>query len=59
MRLYRSRAKKWLAGLCIQRMDLCQDVDEFASGDAAREIHELRDSEHDALAADAHTHEKG
>ncbi|EHR62618.1 radical SAM protein [Saccharomonospora cyanea] len=59
VRLYRSRTKKWLAGLCIQRMDLCQGVGEFASGDAAREVRELRDSEHDALVADAHTQTKG
>ncbi|MEC3977918.1 radical SAM protein [Amycolatopsis sp. H20-H5] len=44
-RLYKTKDGQWLAGVCIQRMDLCQDVDTFVGSALAREILDLRDSD--------------
>ncbi|WP_007024059.1 radical SAM protein [Saccharomonospora iraqiensis] len=58
-RLYRSRDKRWLAGVCIQRMDLCQEVGDFAASPVSREIVNFRDEEQTALSADVTPREKG
>ncbi|MEQ7124168.1 radical SAM protein [Actinopolymorpha sp. B11F2] len=53
VRLYRDRAGGFQVGVCIQRMDLCMTLEEFAGSDLRTEILELREAEYRQLAADA------
>jgi molybdenum cofactor biosynthesis enzyme MoaA len=46
VRLYRDTQGTFHVGVCIQRMDLCQPVEEFVAGDARHEVARLR---HDDL----------
>lgn len=50
VRLYRDRAGGYQVGVCIQRMDLCQPLDEFLASDLCQEIIALRDAEYGPLA---------
>lgn len=50
VRLYRDRQGRYLVGVCIQRMDLCQPLDEFLAGPLPGEILELRTAEYRQLA---------
>jgi cyclic pyranopterin phosphate synthase len=49
VRLYRDRCGGYQVGVCIQRMDLCLPLAEFASSDLRREIVALRDAEYGQL----------
>lgn len=49
VRLYRARDKRWMVGICIQRMDLCRPLNDFLGSDLVREITELREAEYDRL----------
>lgn len=44
-RLYRDQAGTYWVGVCIQRMDLCQPLDEFLTSPLVGEIRALRDAE--------------
>jgi cyclic pyranopterin phosphate synthase len=48
-RLYRARDSRWMVGVCIQRMDLCRELDEFLAGDLPGEILRLRETDYAAL----------
>lgn len=45
VRLYRDTQGRFHVGVCIQRMDLCQPVEEFVAGDACDEVVRLRESD--------------
>lgn len=45
VRLYRDTKGRFHVGVCIQRMDLCQPVEEFIAGDACNEIIRLRETD--------------
>ncbi|GAA3771355.1 hypothetical protein [Streptomyces chiangmaiensis] len=45
VRLYRDTQSRFHVGVCIQRMDLCQPVEEFVVGDACDEVVRLRESD--------------
>ena len=49
VRLYRDRQGRYLIGVCIQRMDLCQPLPEFLAGELRHEIVRLREDEYTAL----------
>lgn len=49
LRLYRDRDGRYLVGVCIQRMDLCQPVEEFVTSEVAREILRLREAQYATL----------
>ena len=51
MRLYYDRDGQYQVGVCIQRMDLCQPIDEFLAGGLRDEILALRQAEYSELAA--------
>ncbi|MGX6601701.1 radical SAM protein [Micromonosporaceae bacterium Da 78-11] len=51
VRLYRDRDGGYQVGVCIQRMDLCMPVTEFADSPLCREIITLRDAEYGQLSA--------
>nr|WP_281243676.1 radical SAM protein [Actinopolyspora alba] len=53
LRLYRARDGRWMVGVCIQRMDLCQPLDEFLSGQLASEVVRFREAEYARLARHA------
>jgi cyclic pyranopterin phosphate synthase len=38
-----------MVGVCIQRMDLCRELDEFLAGDLPGEILRLRETDYAAL----------
>ncbi|MGP4019598.1 hypothetical protein [Saccharopolyspora sp. 5N708] len=42
-----------MVGVCIQRMDLCQPLNEFAYGDLATEVVRFREAEYKRLAPHA------
>lgn len=45
IRLYLSTQGQWMVGVCIQRMDLCLELDEFLASPYPQEIRTLRDRE--------------
>ncbi|WP_326688945.1 radical SAM protein [Streptomyces sp. NBC_01795] len=45
VRLYRDTTGVFHVGVCIQRMDLCLPVEEFAAGEACAEVARLRESD--------------
>lgn len=49
-RLYKARDGRWMVGVCIQRMDLCQPLPEFLASELPGEITGLRTTEHAQLA---------
>ncbi|WP_158581433.1 radical SAM protein [Actinomadura spongiicola] len=49
LRLYCDRDGRYQVGVCIQRMDLCQPVEQFVTGDAAREVLRFRETEYATL----------
>ena len=49
LRLYRDRAGRYLVGMCLQRMDLCQPVEEFLSAPTKDEILRFRQVDRDRL----------
>lgn len=52
MRLYRDlREGNYKVGVCIQRMDLTEDIDKFLQGGICQEIIDLRNNEESALRA--------
>lgn len=51
VRLYRDTAGDFHVGVCIQRMDLCQPVQEFITGGACAEVVRLRESDFRYLTA--------
>ncbi|THA25663.1 radical SAM protein [Streptomyces sp. RKND-216] len=51
VRLYRDTAGDFHVGVCIQRMDLCQPVQEFITGGACSEVARLRASDFRDLTA--------
>lgn len=53
VRLYRARDGRWMVGVCIQRMDLCMPLDEFADSELATEIVQYREAEYRRLALTA------
>jgi GTP 3',8-cyclase len=53
VRLYRDREGRYQVGVCIQRMDLCQPLDEFVNSSLPGEILELREQEFAQLSAEA------
>ena len=53
VRLYRERGGGYLVGVCIQRMDLCMPIEEFASSALRGEIVRLRESDYAQLANEA------
>jgi GTP 3',8-cyclase len=48
-RLYVTNEDEYKVGVCIQRMDLTEDVEDFAAGSLAKEIVALRAKEHGLL----------
>lgn len=44
-RLYKAKDGRWLAGVCIQRMDLCQEVSDFITSPLVQEIKDLRQTD--------------
>lgn len=54
LRLYRDQQGRYLVGVCLQRMDLCQSVDEFLSGPLGTEIWNLRRTDRARLENDHH-----
>ncbi|PSK82255.1 cyclic pyranopterin phosphate synthase [Murinocardiopsis flavida] len=46
LRLYRSQQHGYLVGVCLQRMDLCWPIEEFANSRIADEILSFRMAEH-------------
>lgn len=51
VRLYYDQAGRFQVGVCIQRMDLCQPIEEFLQSPLVGEIRRLREREWDRLAA--------
>ena len=51
VRLYRDSAGRYLVGVCIQRMDLCQTVEDFVGSPLHHEILNLREDDYTALRA--------
>ena len=49
LRLYRDQSERFQVGVCLQRMDLCEDLDTFLTGGLANEVRLWRDNEHEAL----------
>lgn len=49
LRLYRTREGQWMVGVCIQRMDLCQPIDEFLDSKLANEVATFREAEYARL----------
>jgi cyclic pyranopterin phosphate synthase len=52
VRLYLARDGRWMVGVCIQRMDLCLELDEFLDSPLRAEIVALRDREYAELGGD-------
>lgn len=50
IRLYCDESGRYKVGICIQRMDLVVDLEEFLSGDISSEILDFRDKEYVRLA---------
>ncbi len=50
LRLYRATDGRWMVGVCLQRMDLCQPLEEFLHGSLAREVVTFREDEFARLA---------
>jgi molybdenum cofactor biosynthesis enzyme MoaA len=46
VRVYRDTDAHWQVGVCLQRMDLCQSLDEFVRSAARAEILALRENEY-------------
>ncbi|MFV2197458.1 radical SAM protein [Nocardiopsis sp. LOL_012] len=55
LRLYRDRPGNYLAGVCLQRMDLCQPIDDFLNGPVSTEILRFRQADRDRLEANHRT----
>nr|WP_308417352.1 radical SAM protein [Actinopolyspora erythraea] len=53
LRLYRDRDGRWMVGVCIRRMDLCQPLDEFLHGELATEVVRFREAEYARLTQNA------
>jgi GTP 3',8-cyclase len=49
IRLYKASGGPFMVGVCIQRMDLCTTLGEFAMSQLCREVRELRADEHARL----------
>lgn len=49
LRLYRDQLGRFQVGVCIQRMDLCEPLDDFLAGARATEARTWRDTEYDRL----------
>ncbi|WP_067804754.1 radical SAM protein [Actinomadura formosensis] len=49
LRLYRDRKGRYQVGVCIQRMDLCQPVEQFVTSEIAGEVLRFRETEYAAL----------
>ena len=49
VRLYLAQDGRWMVGVCIQRMDLCQELNDFLAGDLPDEILRLREDEETTL----------
>ncbi|MEU0237319.1 radical SAM protein [Nocardiopsis sp. NPDC006198] len=56
LRLYRDRYGRYLVGLCLQRMDLWQPLEDFLNGPVSTEILGFRQDDHDGLVAVHHGH---
>jgi cyclic pyranopterin phosphate synthase len=54
LRLYRDRGGRYLVGVCLQRMDLCQPIEDFLRGPVSAEILRYRQVDRDRLEADHH-----
>lgn len=50
LRLYRATDGRWMVGVCLQRMDLCQPLEEFLHSSLATEITTFREDEYARLA---------
>ncbi|ASU60832.1 radical SAM protein [Nocardiopsis dassonvillei] len=51
LRLYRDRHGRYLVGVCLQRMDLCQPIEDFLRSPVKDEILRLRQTDRDRLEA--------
>lgn len=49
LRLYRDQTGRFQVGVCIQRMDLCEELDAFLTSARASEVRIFRDNEYDQL----------
>jgi len=56
LRLYRDRHGRYLVGACLQRMDLCQPIEDFLNSPISTEILRFRQDDHDRLVAVHHGH---
>jgi molybdenum cofactor biosynthesis enzyme MoaA len=49
LRLYRDQAGRFQVGVCLQRMDLCEELDGFLTSARASEVRRFRENEYDQL----------
>ncbi|GHC98029.1 hypothetical protein GCM10007079_52050 [Nocardiopsis terrae] len=49
LRLYRDRSGNHLVGVCLQRMDLCEPIEDFLDGPVSTEILHFRQADRDRL----------